>query len=272
MKTFKKSILAVIISITSLLLFSIPAFAAENNENVSPMQDENVPVFAGFDATPRDCEELNFREEPSISSKVLSTISFGETFKVFEQEGEWFRAEYQGVSGFVYWKYFSFIEEEITEDSNLIGNSIIQYTSSENRDFNLALACNTINGVVLQPGEEFRWSKIVGNASEEKGYFPATIIIDKKPVIGYGGGVCQVSTTLYNAILDTSIVPTEHYHHSLGSAYAKNDATVFYGSKDFAFINTYGFPIKIEATAYYSVVFVNLYREDMSENTGEITN
>lgn len=271
MKAFKKSVLAVVISITSLLLFSIPVFAAENNENVSPMQDENVPVFAGFDATPRDCKELNFREEPSIYSKVLSTISFGETFKVFEQEGEWFRAEYQGMSGFVFWKYISFIEEEITEDSNLIGNSIIQYKSSENRDFNIALACSTINGVVLQPGEEFRWSKIVGQASAEKGYLPAPVIINGKSAIGYGGGVCQVSTTLYNAILDTSI-EAHRKPHTLKCQYAEKDAAISYGSKDFFFTNTYDFPIRIEASSYYSIVFVNLYREDMSENTGEITN
>lgn len=272
MKAFKKLVLAVVISITSLLLFSIPAFAAENNENVSPMQDENVPVFAGFDATPRKCNELNVRELPNDSSNIVAKIPLGEIFKVFEQEGKWFRAEYQGMSGFVNWEYFSFIEEEITGDSNLIGNSIIQYKSSENRDFNIALACSTINGVVLQPGEEFRWSKIVGQASAEKGYLPAPVIINRKSVTGYGGGVCQVSTTLYNAILDTSIVPTEHHHHSIGSAYAKNDATVAYGSKDFAFINPYNFPIRIEASSYYSVVFVNLYREDMNENTGEITN
>ena len=272
MKAFKKSVLAVVISITSLLLFSIPVFAAENNENVSPMQDENVPVFAGFDATPRDCKEVNVRELPNDSSNIISKIPLGETFKVFEQSGKWFRVEYQGLSGFVFWKYISLIEEEITGDSNLIGNSIIQYTSSENRDFNIALACNAINGVVLQPGEEFRWSKIVGQASAEKGYLPAPVIINRKSVTGYGGGVCQVSTTLYNAILDTPIVPIEHHHHSIGSAYAKNDATVAYGSKDFAFNNTYDFPIRIEASSYYSVVFVNLYREDMSENTGEITN
>lgn len=272
MKTFKKSILALVISITSLLLFSTPAFAAENDENISPMLDENVPVFAGFDATPRDCTELNVRELPDDSSNVLTQIPFGETFKVFEQSGKWFRVEYQGISGFVFWKYISFIEEEITENSNLIGNSIIQYKSSENRDFNIALACSAINGIVLQPGEEFRWSKVVGQASKEKGYLPAPVIINKKSATGYGGGVCQVSTTLYNAILDTSIIPTEHHHHSIGSAYAKNDATVAYGSKDFAFINTYDFPIRIEAAAYYSVVFVNLYREDVSANVAETTN
>ena len=267
MKAFKKSILAVIISITSLLLFSISAFAAENNENVSPMQDENVPVFAGFDATPRKCNELNVRELPNDSSNIVAKIPSGEIFKVFEQEGEWFRAEYQGMSGFVNWEYFSFIEEEITGDSNLIGNSIIQYKSSENRDFNIALACSAINGVVLQPDEEFRWSKIVGQASAEKGYLPAPVIINKKSATGYGGGVCQVSTTLYNAILDTSI-EAHRKPHTLKCQYAEKDAAVAYGYKDFAFINTYNFPIRIEASSYYSIVFVNLYREDMSENTG----
>lgn len=267
MRTFKKSILAVIISITSLLLFSISAFAAENNENVSPMQNENVPVFAGFDATPRKCNELNVRELPNDSSNIVAKIPSGEIFKVFEQEGEWFRAEYQGMSGFVNWEYFSFIEEEITGDSNLIGNSIIQYKSSENRDFNIALACSAINGVVLQPDEEFRWSKIVGQASAEKGYLPAPVIINKKSATGYGGGVCQVSTTLYNAILDTSI-EAHRKPHTLKCQYAEKDAAVAYGYKDFAFINTYNFPIRIEASSYYSIVFVNLYREDMSENTG----
>ena len=272
MKTFKKSILAVVISITSLLLFSFPAFAQENKENVSLVQDENAPVFTGFDATPRDCNELNIRELPNSSSNIIAKIPFGETFKVFEQSGKWFKVEYQGLSGFVFWKYISFIEEEITEDSNLIGNSIIQYTSSENRDFNIALACSTINGVVLQPGEEFRWSNVVGQASKEKGYLPAPVIINRKSVTGYGGGVCQVSTTLYNALLDTSIVPTEHHHHSIGSAYAKNDATVAYGYKDFAFINTYDFPIRIEASSYYSIVFRNLYNEDMNETASKTTN
>ncbi len=264
MKAFKKLFLSLFISITFLLLFSFPAFATENSENVSLTQDENVPVFAGFNATPRKCNELNVRELPDVSSNIVAKIHLGETFKVFEQSGKWFRVEYQGLSGFVFWEYVSFIEEEITEDSNLIGNSIIQYKSSENRDFNISLACNAINGTVLQPGEEFRWSKIVGQASKEKGYLPAPVIINKKSTTGYGGGVCQVSTTLYNALLDTSIVPTEHHHHSIGSAYSKNDATVAYGSKDFAFINTYNFPIRIEASSYYSIVFVNLYKENMS--------
>lgn len=257
MKNFKRNLLLLFFCFC-FFSFSITAYATE--EEISAMQDENVPVFDGWEATVRDCKELNIRERPSISSNVLSTISFGEHFKVVDQIGEWLQIEYQDISGFVFWKYVSLIETEITEDSNLIGNSIIHYKSSENRDINIAIACSTINGIVLNPEEEFRWSEIVGQTTAEKGYLKAPVIISRKSTLGLGGGVCQVSTTIYNALLDTSIKPTELHKHSIGSAYAKNDATVAYGSKDFAFINTYDFPIKIEVYCYNAIVFVNLYK------------
>ena len=272
MKIFKKNLLLVLsilfLFIHSFFMFPMVVHAAEEAEKtdeieeISPMQNEDIPVFAGLDATVRDCNELNIREAPTTSSNIISTIPYGEDFKVLTQTGKWFQIEYQDISGFVFWKYVSFIEPEITEDSNLIGNSIIHYTSSENRDINMSIACSTINGTILNPNEEFRWSNIVGQTTAEKGYLSAPVIINKKSVLGLGGGVCQVSTTLYNALLDTSIVPTELHHHSLQSSYVKPgyDATVAHGFKDFAFTNTYEFPIQIEAYAFNAIVFVNLYK------------
>lgn len=261
MKTFKKNLL-LLLFVPCFFIFSIVAYAAEKTEEVSPMQDENVPVFSGLDATVRDCNELNIREAPTTSSNIISTIPYGEDFKVLTQIGKWFQIEYQDISGFVFWKYVSFIEPKITDNSNLIGNSIIHYTSSENRDINMSIACSSINGTILNPGEEFRWSNIVGQTTAEKGYLSAPVIINKKSVLGLGGGVCQVSTTLYNALLDTTITPIELHHHSLQSSYVKPgfDATVAYGYKDFAFKNTYDFPIQIESYCYYGIVFVNLYK------------
>ena len=272
MKTFKKNLLLVLsilfLFIHSFFMFPMVVHAAEEAEKtdeieeISPMQNEDIPVFAGLDATVRDCNELNIREAPTTSSNIISTIPYGEDFKVLTQTGKWFQIEYQDISGFVFWKYVSFIEPEITEDSNLIGNSIIHYTSSENRDINMAIACNTINGLILQPEEEFRWSKIIGQTTVEKGYLMSTVIINEQPTDGLGGGVCQVSTAIYNALLDTSIKPTSLYHHSIGSSYVKEgyDATVAHGFKDFAFTNTYEFPIQIEAYAFNAIVFVNLYK------------
>ena len=90
----------------------------------------------------------------------------------------------------------------------MIGNSIIHYTSSENRDNNINIACKTINGIVLKPNDEFKWSNIVGQTTLKKGYLKAPIIVNKKTSYGLGGGVCQVSTALYNALLDTKITPS----------------------------------------------------------------
>ena len=264
MKTFKKNLL-LLLFIPCFFMFSNVAYATEETQELSPMQDENIPILDGtLDATIRDCNELNIRESPTLSSNIIGTIPYGEHFIVLNQTGKWFQIQYQDISGFVFWKYVSFTEAEITEDSNLIGNSIIHYTSSENRDVNLAIACCAINGTILQPGEEFRWSNVVGQTTSEKGYLQAPVIINKQSVLGLGGGICQVSTTLYNALLDTSIVPTEHHYHSLQSAYVKPgyDATVAYGYKDFAFINTYDFSIKIEAYSCNGIVFVNLYKAE----------
>lgn len=245
-----------LLTIICFLSFPITVHA----ETIGQSSDEpTVSCIYGMNATIRKAELVNLRMEPSTSSKILTTVSLGEHVTIMEQVGKWFEVYYDGISGFIFWDYISFSESEITENSDLIGNSIIHYTSSENRDTNISIACQTINGTVLQPQEEFRWSKIIGQTTTEKGYVEAPVIKNRKSATDLGGGVCQVSTTIYNALLDTSIVPTEVHRHSIGSAYAKKDATVAYGYKDFAFTNTYDFPILIEAYSYKGIVFVNLY-------------
>lgn len=256
MKNFRKKLLLLLLTIP--FVFSIESYA----HKATPVEETemSIPVIYGIDATVRNCNRLNIREKPSLSANVICTIDSGEHITVVDHTGKWFEIMYGDISGFVFWKYVSFTEKEITKDSNLIGNSIIHYTSSFNRDNNIAIACNTINGIILKPGDEFRWSNVVGQTTIEKGYLEANVIMNKKFVPGLGGGVCQVSTTIYNALLDTSIVPTELHKHSIGSEYAKKDATVAYGSKDFAFINTYDFPIKLETYSYKGVVFANIYK------------
>lgn len=265
MKSFKKNLL--LFFIPCFFMYSTVAYATEETEAVSAMQDENIPSFDGLPAVIRkykneDIKAVNIREEPSDHSKILITLPIGEELSVVNQVGSWLEVRYNDISGYVFWKYVGFIEPEITEDSNLIGNSIIHYKSSENRDINMAIACSTINGIILNPGEEFRWSEIIGQTTAEKGYLEAPVIINMKSVPGLGGGVCQVSTTIYNALLDTSIEPTSLFHHSIESSYVDigYDATVAYGSKDFAFANTYDFPIQMESYCYYGIVFVNLYK------------
>lgn len=256
MKTFNKIILTLTIMFLCFTLRAIPV-----NAKLTPEDLEPPTSIYGMEAY--TTSDLNLRQAPN--AKVLTVIPCGETITIFDQQGAWFSVKYKNYSGFVSWKYIKFTEPEIEEDSELIGNSIIHYKSSENRDINMNIACATINGVVIQPGEKFIWSQIVGQTTKEKGYKIAPVIINRQSVDGLGGGVCQVSTTLYNATFDTAI-NAKAYSHSLGCAYAKRDATVAYGYKDFTFENPYDFPIKLEMYSYKGVVFCSIYRIQEAED------
>ena len=129
-----------------------------------------------------------------------------------------------------------------------------------NRAHNIALAAKTINGTILLPGETFSYNGILGNTNKEKGYKIGTAYVGGKVVDSYGGGICQVSSTLYNTALYANLEIVERYNHSYAVNYvpAGRDATVAYGGKDFKFKNTRNFPIKIVANAKNGVVSVTI--------------
>lgn len=261
MKAFKK-FLNVLVLLFCFIAFSNTAHAKGESQ---PSDLAPIPLISGMDAYVRDCDELVLRQEPNTTSQQLALLQLGEHVVVKDQIGKWFEVEHNGISGFVYWKYIKFSESDINTVSDdglltLIGNSIIHYTSSENRDHNILIACSTLNGMTLLPAQQFKWSDVIGQTTKKKGYLSAPVLMNKKSVLGLGGGICQVSTTLYNAILDTTIVPDELHRHSIGSSYAKQDATVAHGSKDFIFTNPYDFSISIQMSSYKGVVFVNIYK------------
>ena len=113
----------------------------------------------------------------------------------------------------------------------------------ENTLFNIQKASDQINGIILEPGESFIFNRLIGPAEKEDGYKESTIIANGQFVNGYGGGVCQVSTTLYNAALLANLQIIERYNHSIyGDAtnYVPlgRDAAIFYGYKDLKFKNS----------------------------------
>lgn len=256
MKTFKTLLLVALLIICSISHHSVSYASIIQEEVVSPADDAVQSQV--LDAYVRNCKFLNIRTSPSVNSDVIATIPQNKHVLVVGQVGKWFKILYDNKIGYVHWKYIKFTESDIREDSKLIGDSIIHYVSSDNRDNNISIACNTINGIILKPGEKFKWSEVVGQTTSQKGYLEAPIIVNKKPTTGFGGGVCQVSTTLYNALLDTNIVPDKVYSHSIGCQYAEKDATVAYGSKDFIFTNSYDYPIQINAYSYKSIVMVDI--------------
>lgn len=215
---------------------------------------------------------LNLREGPSTRCKSLLKLKPGDILNVVEElENGWAKVKTEtGDEGYVSSEYIV-IPDIDTAQYELISVAVITATnSSKNRNFNMAKACEEINGMVLDTGDEFNWygdkergiDAVVGPASKENGYKKANIILGGKYVPGYGGGVCQVSTAVYNCIYKIGISPTEHHHHSKASSYVEKgmDATVSYPNKNFAFVNTLDYAIMLDAYSEGGQVIVLAYK------------
>jgi vancomycin resistance protein YoaR len=115
------------------------------------------------------------------------------------------------------------------------------------RSKNIQLSAQAINNVIVGTQDIFSFNTTVGPSDTAHGYQPAKEIVNKKLVDGIGGGICQTSSTLYNAVDQVGVSYIEKHHHSLSVGYvpAGRDATVSYGGPDFRFKNTTGVPFMI---------------------------
>lgn len=135
--------------------------------------------------------------------------------------------------------------------------------SDENRNININLACDAINGTIIEPDATFSFWEIVGETTVKKGYKEADAFDSNGETIhALGGGICQISSTLYNAVLEESMLEVvERHPHSQPVAYVEEgkDATVNYGTSDFKFKNNSEFPIKIYTRLENNKVIVEIY-------------
>lgn len=136
------------------------------------------------------------------------------------------------------------------------------YSSDKARQNNIQITCNSLNGTTVKNGATFSFCNTVGKATSSKGYQEADIFNhDGKKQKGLGGGNCQVSSTLYNAVLEVSgLQITERHSHSNKVPYVSKgkDAAVAYGSYDLKFVNNLGNDLKIKASTDGKNVIVNL--------------
>ena len=125
------------------------------------------------------------------------------------------------------------------------------YDKDQNRVDNITLANSKLNGVVVKKGTEFSFNNTIGPMNEAQGFKKAVGFDSKgKKIKISGGGLCQISSTLYNAVLDANLEVTERHAHSRRVYYVPKDrdATILYGTLDFKFKNNSDSDIKIEAT------------------------
>ncbi len=156
--------------------------------------------------------------------------------------------------------YPKYTRDDIEEAKNIIGAYETWVSGSEGRRKNINLAANAINNTLLWPDEVFSFNDVVGPRSMARGYLPAPIIMMGHTELDPGGGVCQVSSTLFNAAESAGVEIIERHQHSKPIRYVPigKDATVSYGHLDLRFKNSLKSPIIIKAGTSGSKIWVNI--------------
>lgn len=174
---------------------------------------------------------------------------------------------------------FCELKAEITADavsSMLFRDTLATYTgtsdSDVNRDTNLRLACEAINGLVLYPGDVFSYNDALGERTTARGYRPGPSYSGNATVMTVGGGICQVSSALYYCALKSEMQILLRDNHGFMPAYMPVglDATVSWGSIDFRFKNTLDYPVRIEATANGGETTVTLVGTELRDYRVEL--
>lgn len=204
---------------------------------------------------------LNVRDNPGVYSAIVGWVPEGTYVAIVEKRKlddfyvDWYKVEYgNNKSGWIAGKFVEELEwEQLSTAKTSSG-------SKTGRDKNMRLACDALTATIVWPGETFSWIATMGSCSSMKGYQLATVYVNGKKEEGYGGGVCQVSTTMNMAVKKAGI-PTNAQLHSLPVSYAKkeDEASVSYPNLDFSFVNTLEVPILIEMSANWGKVTSSIY-------------
>ncbi len=170
----------------------------------------------------------------------------------------------------------TFTEPEITTEDmeeNLFADLLGTYQSTvsgdSNKLTNISLAVGFCDGVILMPGETFSYNDTIGDTTEERGYKTANVYLNGSVEKETGGGVCQVSSTIFSALLQTDIEITQRQCHSMIVSYVPYgmDATVYAPYLDFQFTNNHAYPIKLSLTLVNSVITVKIWGTQESDLT-----
>ena len=165
--------------------------------------------------------------------------------------------------------------EELSKVTDVLGTFTTSYsTSGSSRSANVSNGANLINGCLLYPGDQFSAYEAVAPFTEANGYYMAGSYLNGQVVDSLGGGICQVSTTLYNAVLQAELEVTERYNHSMIVTYVdpSADAAIAESSgKDFKFVNNMEYPIYIEGyTTPDKQITFTIYGVETRESNREV--
>ena len=176
--------------------------------------------------------------------------------------------------------YYEFIQPEICTKAldekqfrDVLGSYSTYGTGTKGRITNITLAAQSCDGVILMPGDIFSFNDTLGERTEERGYKEATVYINNKSAKGIGGGICQVSSTLFAAVLYADLEIVQRTNHSLTVGYLPlgMDAAVSWGTLDFRFRNNTDYPIRLSVTSEQGNIDVEILGTKETNTTVEIT-
>ncbi|MCL1948910.1 MAG: SH3 domain-containing protein [Turicibacter sp.] len=235
------------------------------NQGGSPQAAPSTPA-PQKEKTGTTTENLNLRKGAGTSYGVVKVLPKGTAVTIVKQSGNWLQVKALGLEGWVSADYVSQGGSPSKTAANSTYNTLLSsvtsyYTVAEAaRSSNVELAANKINGLVLQPGQSYSFTKQVGPVTVGNGYQLATVFSGSDVSTGIGGGICQVSSTLYYAQLKAGIANGERHNHSRAVGYVPLglDATMWEGSLDHTFTNPYKVPIQLVATAGGGVLTIEI--------------
>ncbi|MCM3768795.1 VanW family protein [Neobacillus niacini] len=146
-----------------------------------------------------------------------------------------------------------------------IGRYVTSFNpSNKNRSTNIKIAAEAIDNYVVFPGETFSFNRVVGKRTKERGYLRAKVIVRGEYAEDIGGGICQVSSTLFNAVDNAGLEIVERFSHSKKVSYIPpgRDATVSWYGPDFVFKNTYNQPVLIRARTLGGILIIKIFSSE----------
>ena len=214
--------------------------------NTKPVKGQ----IEGFDAernefTFGDDHKGYIIDEDALRKKVLDEVNAGNlkteiwtVLNMVDAEGPSVRSRYKYVSMFETWT-----------------------TDNEKRNKNINLACTGLNGYIVKPGQEFSFNQVLGERTEERGYDYAPAYLEGQVIEELGGGICQVSTTLYNAVFAAGLTTTFRKSHTYVPSYITPglDATVSFYGPDYRFINNSNYTVGIKAQYAKQKVKIDIF-------------
>lgn len=239
---------------------------------ITPLDPENTPPYGAIlhSQVATVCMQTPVYAAPDAAAEELCTVTPGSRISFWYIQDGWIVIPYQRKIGYIPASAISDLEPvaptaEYAQRGDILAafTSFYKTTQTElnlGRMVNIDVACDYIS-IVMNPGDEFSFNDIAGPYRAARGYMSAPVLIDGTTMPGYGGGTCQVSTTLYNVLLQLwkgITIIHRRPHGPSGASYVPHGVDAAVGSEnlDLIFQNAYDFPIQIDASAQDGALFI----------------